>query len=61
MCPANSTTTVARLYISEQEWSFIAKNQQMMVKDNYSFDKSKIMMKDILQSVKLLPEDVKDR
>lgn len=59
--PPDWADYVARLYTSEQEWSFIAKNQQMMVKDNYSFDKSKIMMKDILQSVKLLPEDVKDR
>jgi len=46
---------VARLYSSEQEWNFIAKNQQMMVKGAYSFDKSKSMMRRILESVDVLP------
>jgi len=51
---------VAQLYMNEQEWNFIAKNQQMMVKDSYSFDKAKGMMKEILQSVNLLSETVTD-
>mgnify|MGYP000671533644 CR=1 FL=1 len=50
---------VEELHMNEEEWDFIAKNQQMMVKDSYSFDKSKSMMKSILQSVNLLPETVK--
>jgi glycosyltransferase involved in cell wall biosynthesis len=49
---------VTRLYSSEQEWNFIAKNQQMMVKGAYSFDKSKSMMRRILESVDLLSEKI---
>jgi glycosyltransferase involved in cell wall biosynthesis len=52
---------VDRLNMNEPEWNFIAKNQKMMVKDYYSFDKSKIMMKGILQSVNLLSEEMKER
>lgn len=51
---------VDQLYVNEQEWNFIAKNQQVMVKDSYSFVKSKNMMKSILQSVNILSETVKD-
>ncbi len=52
---------VTRLYTNEQEWGFIAKNQQVMAKDAYSFAQSKHMMKVILQSVDVLPEQIKDR
>ena len=47
---------VSRLYLNEQEWNFIAKKQQILVKDSYSFEKAKSMMKGILQSVSLLPK-----
>lgn len=47
---------VVRLHMNEQEWNFISMNQQMMVKESYSFNRSKIMMKGILQSVNLIRE-----
>ena len=47
---------VIHLYTNEQVWTFIAKNQQMMVKESYSFEHAKNMMKDILQSVNILTE-----
>ena len=47
---------VSRLYLNEQEWNVIAENQQMMVKEYYSFEKAKSRMKGILQSVNLLPK-----
>ncbi|GAW95741.1 MULTISPECIES: glycosyltransferase [Colwellia] len=47
---------VSRLYFNEQEWNFIAEKQQIMVKESYSFEKAKSMMKGILQSVSLLPK-----
>lgn len=48
---------VSRLYLDEQEWNFIAEKQQIMVKESYSFEKAKSMMKGILHSVNLLPEE----
>ena len=56
-CPNEWAEYIIRLYNSKCEWSSIQKNQSSVIKDNYSFEKSKKRMKAVFQSVNLLEQE----
>lgn len=51
--PMQWCNSVQRLYFNEKEWQFIARNAFSVINERYSFNKAKIQMQSILDTVAL--------